>query len=297
MTTHACPTATPHSARTADPGVTPTRFGHKYMMVAGHRIAYLDEGSGPPILLLHGIPTSSLLWRNIIPVLAETHRVIAPDLLNYGKSDKPVDADVSIAAQSRLMVGVLDGLGIRQADLVAHDIGGGIAQIMAVHYPERIGRLVLSNAVCFDSWPIPEFRPLQDPAAEAGMDLAAFLSMMRGFLPQGVHRPGSLSFEAQEIMMAPWASAEGKRALFRNLRRLNPEYTQAIADDLKHLSHETLILWGRYDPFQKPAYAERLRAAIRGARLRWIDDAAHWVMEEKPAEIATVLKAFLAGGA
>jgi pimeloyl-ACP methyl ester carboxylesterase len=64
------------------------------LLVGGHRLAYLDEGSGPPILLIHGIPTSSLLWRHVIPVLAQRHRVIAPDMLNDGKSDKPVDADV-----------------------------------------------------------------------------------------------------------------------------------------------------------------------------------------------------------
>jgi 2-hydroxymuconate-semialdehyde hydrolase len=267
---------------------------HKYLLVAGHRLAYLDEGNGPPVLLIHGIPTSSLLWRHILPVLAETHRVIAPDMLNYGKSDKPTDADVSIAAQSRLMVKMLDALGIPRADVVAHDIGGGVAQIMAVNHPERIKKLVLSNTVCFDSWPIPEFKPLQEPSAEARMSLDAFVSMMREFLPRGVYRPESLTSEALNILMEPWASEQGKHALFRNFRRLNPEYTLAIAEELKQLNHETLILWGREDPFQKPAYAEKLRHAIPGARLRWIDEAAHWVMEEQPAEVAAALNAFLA---
>jgi pimeloyl-ACP methyl ester carboxylesterase len=267
---------------------------YRYMLVGGHRIAYLDHGSGPPVLLIHGIPTSSLLWRHIIPELAETHRVIAPDMLNYGKSDKPEDADVSIAAQSRLMMEVLDVLGIPRADVVAHDIGGGVAQIMAVNHPERIKKLVLSNSVCFDSWPIPEFKPLQEPGAEASMSLEAFVSMMREFLPLGVYRPEALPPEALHIMIEPWTSEAGKRALFRNFRRLNPEYTQAIAGELKHLNHETLILWGRQDPFQKPVYAEKLRDAIPGTRLTWIEEAAHWVMEEKPAEVAAALKAFLA---
>ncbi len=77
-----------------------THDTHKYLQVEGHKIAYFDEGAGPPVLLIHGIPTSSLLWRNIIPLLARTHRVIAPDMLNYGQSDKPEHADVSIAAQT-----------------------------------------------------------------------------------------------------------------------------------------------------------------------------------------------------
>ncbi|MET4102825.1 2-hydroxymuconate-semialdehyde hydrolase [Roseovarius sp. MBR-38] len=273
--------------------MTTTSYSHNYLHIEGHRIAYLDEGDGPPVFLIHGIPTSSLLWRDIIPTLARTHRVIAPDMLNYGKSDKPAHADVSIAAQARLMVGVLDALGIPRADVVSHDIGGGVAQIIAVRHPERVKKLVLSSAVCFDSWPIPEFAPLQQPDAEAGMPLDAFIDMLRGFLPDGVYRAESLTEEASNIIMAPWSSEEGKRALFRNFRRLNPEYTQAIAGELTQLDHETLVLWGREDPFQKPAYAEKLRNAIPNARLTWIDQAAHWIMEEKPAEVAAALTEFL----
>ncbi|MET4130783.1 alpha/beta fold hydrolase [Roseovarius sp. MBR-6] len=269
-----------------------TEYTHKYLQVEGHRIAYLDEGTGPPVLLIHGIPTSSLLWRNIIPVLARTHRVIAPDMLNYGQSDKPEHADVSIAAQARLMVGVLDALGLARTDVVSHDIGGGVAQIIAVRYPERVKKLVLSSAVCFDSWPIPEFLPLQEPGAEAAMSLPDFLDMLRGFLPQGVHRPEALTSEVMEIIMAPWASETGKQALFRNFRRLNPEYTKAIGGELTQLEHETLILWGRHDAFQKPAYAKRLQETIPNAKLTWID-AAHWIMEEKPDAVGTVIADFL----
>jgi len=292
----AVPELAPGSARTRkeETELDKAELNHKYMLVAGHRLAYLDEGNGPPVLLIHGIPTSSLLWRDIVPVLAETHRVIAPDMLNYGKSEKPLDADVSIAAQSRLMVELLDVLCIPRADVVAHDIGGGVAQIMAVNHPERIKKLVLSNAVCFDSWPIPEFRPLQEPGAEAKLSLDEFVKMMREFLPRGVYRPETLTSQALTILMEPWESEQGMGALFRNFRRLSSEYTLAIADQLKHLDHDTLILWGREDPFQKPIYAERLQAAIPGARLKWIEGAAHWVMEERPAEVAAELKAFLA---
>ena len=80
------------------------RTGDVPCVCRNHRIAYLEQGEGPPVLLLHGIPTSNLLWRNVIPPLARTHRVVAPDLLNYGKSDKPDDANVSIEAQSRMLL-------------------------------------------------------------------------------------------------------------------------------------------------------------------------------------------------
>lgn len=275
------------------PSTHASSLTHQYTRVAGHRLAYIDQGQGPVVLLIHGIPTSSLLWRDVVPVLAQTHRVIAPDMLNYGQSDKPLHADVSIAAQSRLLVGLLDALGVARADVVGHDIGGGVAQLIAVNHPERVRKLVLASSVSFDSWPIPEFLPLQDPATEADMTLDAFQHMMRSFLPQGVYSPDSLDSAAIDRLMDPWRGEEGKRALFRNFRRLNSEYTAAIADRLGHIDAPTLILWGRQDPFQKPMYAEKLQQAIPGARLQWFEHAAHWLMEEKPQEVAAALKAFL----
>lgn len=266
---------------------------HKFLKVEGHSIAYLDEGDGPPLILLHGIPTNSLLWRNVIPVLAQNRRVIAPDMLNYGRSDKPARADVSIAAQARILIGLMDALGLGRVDLAAHDIGGGVAQIVAVRHPERLNRLILASAICFDSWPIPEFEPLQEVGAEANLTVEAFEAMLRDFLPQGVANANGLNSEAVDIMLRPWAGEAGKAALFRNFRRLNPEYTMAIARALETLDLPVLVLWGDSDPFQKPAYAQRLTETIPGARLEWITDAAHWIMEEKPDEVAKRIAGFL----
>jgi 2-hydroxymuconate-semialdehyde hydrolase len=266
---------------------------HEYLRVDGHRIAYLEQGEGAPVLLLHGIPTSSLLWRNVIPHLARSRRVIAPDLLNYGKSDKPLGANVSIEAQSRMLLGFMDALGVHRADVVAHDIGGGIAQLLAVNHPERVDRLVLADAVCFDSWPIPAFKPLQEPHAEQEMSVGKFEQMLREFLPKGVHNKDVATPELADMIVEPWRGENGKRAFFRNLRRLNPEYTLAIAQELKHLPHETLVLWGRHDPFQKPEYAEKLKAILPQAHLEWVD-AAHWITEERPDEVAEIVGRFLA---
>jgi 2-hydroxymuconate-semialdehyde hydrolase len=111
---------------------------HHNIRIDGHRIAYDQQGDGSPVVLIHGIPTSNLLWRKVMPVLATTHKVFAPDMLNYGKSDKPADANVSIEAQSRLIVKFMDQLELKSADIVAHNIGGGVAQLIAVNYPERV---------------------------------------------------------------------------------------------------------------------------------------------------------------
>lgn len=265
------------------------------VQIDGHRIAYIEQGAGSPVVLIHGIPTSNLLWRKVMPELAKTHQVFAPDMLNYGKSDKPVDANVSIEAQSRVIVKFMDKLGIKSADIVAHDIGGGVAQLMAVNYADRVRKLVLIDTVCFDSWPIPEFFPLQQPDAEKDISLDAFLEMMREFMPQGVHRKAAMTDDVIDLYLSPWSTEDGKKALFRNFRRLNPEYTQAIAGELKHLANDTLIIWAANDVFQKPSYASKLQETIPSAKLVWIKDAGHWLMEEKPEEISGHLIAFLDG--
>ncbi len=264
-----------------------------YTHVHGHKIAYREQGEGSPIILIHGIPTNSLMWREVMPQLATQHRVIAPDLLNYGLSDKPATADVSIAAQCRMIVQLMDALGLRRADVVAHDIGGGVAQLIAVQYPEKVRKLVLLDSICFDSWPIPEFEPLQQPGAEADMSLNDFITMLRKFMPDGVHNKAVMTDEVIEMYLKPWSSEVGKRAFFRNLRRLNKEYTQAIADELPNMVQPTLVMWGDKDPFQKPEYAHKLSAAIPAAELIWIENAGHWLVEEKPDEITAHIKRFL----
>jgi 2-hydroxymuconate-semialdehyde hydrolase len=270
-----------------------TQIAEQYTYIEGHKIAYREQGEGSPVILIHGIPTNSLMWRDIIPQLATRHRVIAPDMLNYGQSEKPEYADVSINAQSRIMVQLMDALGAPVADVVAHDIGGGVAQLMAVNHPEKIRKLVLMDSVCFDSWPIPEFEPLQQPGADTAMSLSEFVSMMRGFMPNGVHDKRVMTEDLIDLYMAVWSTEDGKRAFFRNLRRLNKEYTQAIADELVNLPQQTLVMWGDQDPFQKPEYAPKLAAAIPNAELIWIKGAGHWMIDEKPDEIGDHIKQFL----
>lgn len=265
----------------------------QHVVIDDQRIAYIEQGKGTPLILIHGIPTSKLLWRHVLPALAATRRVLAPDLLNYGESDKPLDANVSIEAQSRMIVKFMDALDIAVADMVAHDIGGGVAQLIAVNYPERVGKLVLIDSVCFDSWPIPEFLPLLQPGAEDGFTTGAFITMMREFMPQGVHDKAAMSDAVIDLYMAPWSTKQGMSALFRNFRRLNCEYTQAIAGDLKHLRQPTLIVWAENDAFQKPEYATLLHETIPGSQLVWIKQAGHWLMEERADEVSGHLIEFL----
>ncbi|MGK2236840.1 MAG: 2-hydroxymuconate-semialdehyde hydrolase [Pseudomonadota bacterium] len=265
----------------------------QYVTVEGHQIAYQEMGQGTPLLLIHGIPTNKFLWRNVMPKLASEHRVIAPDLLNFGESDMPISTDVSINAQCRIMCKFMEELGISKVNIAAHDIGGGVAQLMAVNHPDKVNGLVLIDSVCFDSWPIPEFEPLLEPGVEEKTSVAEFVDTLRDFMPKGVYDSSVMTEELMEIYLKPWSNEQGKAALFSNMRRLNKEYTQAIAGDLKSLPHETLILWGEEDKFQKPKYAPMLEEAIPNSSLIWLDKAAHWVADEYPDKVSELISEFM----
>src|SRR5438477_8364849 len=99
---------------------------------SGGELAYIDEGDGPAVLLLHGFPTSSFLWRSFVPPLAARFRVIVPDLLGYGDSDKPAEADLTMRAQARYVREMLESLPVQRCAAIAHDLGGAVAQLRAL---------------------------------------------------------------------------------------------------------------------------------------------------------------------
>ena len=127
----------------------------EFLDLAGARLYYYAAGSrgdGDPVLFLHGFPTSSHLWQDVVPHVPPGHRVVVVDLLGFGRSDFPRGRDVSIRGHAERVLQVLDALRIERAAIVGHDVGGGIAQYLAVRHPTRVTRLALIDSVAFDDW-------------------------------------------------------------------------------------------------------------------------------------------------
>ena len=258
------------------------------------RVAYTDRGSGEPVLLLHGIPTWSFLYADVIPLLEPHCRVIAPDFLGHGWSDRRDRFDRSLTAQTAAILALLDALEIGRATVVGHDTGGGVALIMGVEHPERVERLVLSNVVAYDSWPIDDMIALSNPdwRDRPAREVADFVA---GGLPEGIHNPERLTPEFREGIVAPYADEEGKISLIRNASALNTNHTMALVDRHSDISAPTLVLWGRHDPWQTIADGERLAEEIPGARLVAVE-ASHWIPQDTPREFADAIAEFLRSG-
>ncbi|QSW99595.1 alpha/beta fold hydrolase [Haloterrigena alkaliphila] len=247
-----------------------------------------DGGDEPPVVFVHGIPTWSFLWRDVVPAVAEERRTIAPDMVGYGNSAVSDDFDRSIRAQEAMLEGLLEDLGIDRIVLVAHDIGGGVALRFAAHNPDVVDQLVLSNAVCYDSWPVEFVSNLGLPST-ADLEREELEGRLDSAFVDGAY--GDADPEFVEGMKAPWLTDEGHLSLVRNAVATNTNHTTEI--DYDAIDAETLLLWGEDDVMQPYDYAERLADDLADAELAPLSDAYHWVPEDRPDAYADRLLDFL----
>jgi len=256
-------------------------------------ISYLDEGAGEPVILIHGIPVWGYLWHALTPALAKQNRVLAPDLLGFGYSDKSDCFDRSIARQAEVIDAWMDKIGIERANIVAHDIGGGVALRLATLFPHRVMRLCVMNTVCYDSWPIEAMLQFGHPETRRKLSAASAITMLKGALKQGF--ANSPDDELLDSLLAPYTTEVGKLSLIRNAAALNTNLTTEITALLPKIEAPTLILWGEDDLFQLVKYGERLARDIPGAQLVRVKDARHFLMLDQPDEVAEHVSAFLGG--
>jgi pimeloyl-ACP methyl ester carboxylesterase len=255
-------------------------------------MAYVDEGDpeNPPVVFLHGFPTSSHLWREFVPLFAPWMRAIAPDLIGYGDSDKPEAADLSIRAHTGYVRELLEALGIREFAAVGHSTGGGVAQLLALKGGVRA--MVLIDSVAFDAWPGEEIRALQrsvpDPMTEASGRMA-----LRSVFETGMADRSRLTEEMLDEYARPWAGRAGAEAFSRAVRSLDGLGLIGTEDELARLEVPTLVLWGEDDPIHPIAVAERLNDAMPASTLALLPGCSHLLPEDAPETIAPLMFEYL----
>jgi pimeloyl-ACP methyl ester carboxylesterase len=255
-------------------------------------VAYTDVGQGEPVVLLHGIPTWSYLYHDVIPLLEPHCRVLAPDFLGHGYSDRRDRFDRSLRAQTAMVLRFLDELGLEKATIVGHDTGGGVALIMGIDHSDRVSRLVLSNVVAYDSWPIDDMIALGNPQwrDKSATDVAEFIA---SGLPDGLHNTDRLTPEFERNIVAPYSDEEGKISLIRNASALNTNHTMELVDRHKEITAPTLVLWGVHDPWQTIGDGEKLAQEIPNSRLIRLENASHWLQQDAPEDFAREIINFL----
>ena len=251
---------------------------------------------GAPVVLVHGFGTCSFLWRQVAPALAITqHTAYAVDLLGYGESDRPFDADFGLAAQTDYLERAMTALRVARAAIVGVDIGAAIALRLAALRPERVARLVLVNPVGREDLPAGDIRAMQRNTARFALQVSRGLfgasPLLGPILAASVSDPARMPPTLVGRYLAPFIGQEGVAhllALARAVRAIDLEEL-----DLAQVRAHTLIIRGEKDAWVDPAVAQKLAAEIPECRVTTLPEAARLIPEESPDELADMVTAFI----
>lgn len=272
-------------------------FESRFVDIDGHPMHYIDEGSGTPILFSHGTPEWSFGWRDVVRGLRGQFRCIAPDLLGFGLSDKPLDADYSVAAHARRMERFVETLGLRHFHVVANDFGLSIAFHYVLRHPDNVQRISLFNGWM---WPLSTDPHYARPAR-----------IMRSWLGRLLY----LRFNFPVTVVVPAAFGDKKkltREVHRHYKQAlpNPETRRAAYAFSGELLNATdfwaeqwqrvgiladkpcLIFWGMKDTFVPPYELEKWQKALPHAPVVRFANAGHFVQEEEPEQMVAALREF-----
>jgi pimeloyl-ACP methyl ester carboxylesterase len=263
------------------------------------RIRFIDVGVAQrgTLLLMHGIPTWGFLYHAVIPrFVAAGYRVLAPDFLGHGWSDRRDRFDRSFQDQARMIGALLATLGLSSVHVLGHDTGGAVALILAIEHAATVERLVVTNSVCYDRFD-DDMLDFGHPQRWKSRPIADVIAALEASLAAGISRPERLSAQFRAGIIAPWADAEGKLSLLRNASALNANQTMALVDRHGTIRAPTLILWGMDDPWQLSADGQQLAREIPRARFVPIARASHWLQQDAPGEFADAVIGFLQSAA
>jgi len=265
--------------------------------LGGVKVAYTDMGEGRPIIFVHGIPTSSYLWRNVIRSLRDDYRCIAPDLMGLGDTQTPLSHRYDMEAQADKIIELADHLGLDQFALVCHDQGGAAAQWLAVNNEERIDRFIITNCVCYDNWPVPIIAlAMKAIRFELLWKLSMWLKpAQRLGMRQGVYDKSAMSDDAVAQYFKMATADENRKEQFRLFALAGDcRYSMEAAEKFGEFQKPTYVIWAGNDPFLSASWGRKLYDDFAGSRrMEIMPFAGHFWQEEIPELGAKYIKEFM----
>jgi pimeloyl-ACP methyl ester carboxylesterase len=259
-------------------------------------IHYRDEGSGPPIVLIHGLLVNGRVWERLLPHLATQARCIVPDLpLGSHQTAMNPDADLSPPGLAALIAELIEQLELNDVTLVGNDTGGALCQLVVTAHPERVGRLVLINCDAFEHFPPKPFKGLvkflaRVPGALAGLAAGGrFAPVRRQSMAMAPLTVDPVPDELLEAWVAPLRARPIRRDLLKVLRGIDPRYTLEAAQRLPAFKRPVLVAWGTRDKFFPLCDGERLVSLFDDARLERVEDARTFVQLDAPDRLAALM--------
>jgi pimeloyl-ACP methyl ester carboxylesterase len=258
----------------------------------GQSIRYGVIGAGKPLVLVHGTPFSSQVWRRIAPIAARYRQVFYFDLLGYGVSEQRADQDVSLSVQNRLLAALLRHWRLEKPDVVAHDFGGATALRAAVLDRCEYQSLLLIDPVAIAPWGSSFVRHVRaHEAAFAGAPAYIHAAMVDAYLQGAACR--TLAAETLRIYSSPWAGEQGQAAFYRQIAQMDQRYTDEVQSRYGELGCPVCILWGAEDQWIPIDRGLELSAMMPSARFRRVSGSGHLMQEDAPEAIVCELMDFL----
>lgn len=259
--------------------------------LSGGEIAYDVLGYGPPLILVHGTPSRSYIWRDVALKLADKFTVYVFDLLGFGESERREGLDVSLAAQARLLAELVQAWGLEDPSVAGHDIGGGI--VLRAHLLEGVPFkcIALIDSVVLRPWITPTTRHVKANLDVYGtMPMQVFEAIVASHLRTATHRP--MDEDAFTTYLEGWRGEFGQRIYLQKDAQLDEDDTAEFETLLPTIEVPVKIVWGERDAWLAPALAERLLEIIPRSDLVLLPETGHFAMEDSPREVATTLFEF-----
>lgn len=275
-------------------------FTSHYHKINGLRLHYLDEGKGEPVLFVHGNPTWSFYWRNLMLPLKKQARCIAPDHIGCGFSDKPTESEYPFTLQRRIsdLCELIERLNLQGITLVAHDWGGAIGMGAAVELPDRFRRFVLMNTGAFPSPRCPlRIRVCRVPflgrLGVQGLNLFAKAATL-----MAVNKHKRMTPDVKTGLLAPYDNWKNRLAVYRFVKdipmsekHVSYQVLRNIEQNLQRFRDEPVtLIWGMLDWCFSPDFLKQFLQYFPGADVHRFDDAGHYVVEDAYERIVPILE-------
>jgi pimeloyl-ACP methyl ester carboxylesterase len=258
----------------------------------GQAVRHGAIGEGPPLLMVHGTPFSSQVWRRIAPIAARFRRVHYFDLLGYGASEKRAGQDVSLGVQNRVLAAFLEHMRLERPDVVAHDFGGATSLRAAILDGCAYRSLLLIDPVAIAPWGSPFVRHVrQHEAAFAGVPPYMHQAMLDAYLQGAAHR--ALSPDVLRVYTEPWTGEPGQAAFYRQIAQMDQRYTDEVQTRYGELQCPVSILWGEEDQWIPVERGVELACKIKNAKLTRVSGSGHLMQEDAPEAIVGEMLSFL----
>jgi pimeloyl-ACP methyl ester carboxylesterase len=263
-------------------------------------IRYREDGTGEPLLFVHGVLVNGSLWRKVVPQLAKDFRCIVPDW-PFGSHETPLspDADLSPPALAQMIVDFMDAVGLDSATLIGNDTGGALCQLVATEHPDRVSRLVLTSCDVYDRFPPPPFKPL-GPITKIPGSVWLITQSLR---PRPAQRlPIAFGWvtkrQPEKAVVDEWlgpvrTSRGVRRDVGKIFRAIDPNYTVEAAEKLKSFDKPVLLAWASEDKLFPVEYARRLASELPHATLEEIPDTYTFIAEDQPERLAETIASFV----